>query len=94
MITIELKFDKTVSGLAGYPFAKSEYQKQVKEKYTNYSERLVIVFPDNIEKVASSFVQGFFEDLVNEIGYEGIEKNVTIKAKNDKLAQLIFERLF
>ncbi|MGR5537057.1 hypothetical protein, partial [Vibrio mediterranei] len=75
-------------------FAKSEYQKQVKEKYTNYSEKLVIVFPDNIEKVASSFVQGFFEDLVNEIGYEGIEKNVTIKAKNDKLAQLIFERLF
>lgn len=94
MITIELKFDKTVSGLSGYPFAKSEYQKQVKEKYTNYSEKLVIVFPDNIEKVASSFVQGFFEDLVNEIGYEGIEKNVTIKSKNDKLAQLIFERLF
>ena len=94
MISIALVFDKTETGLAGNPYGKSVYKKQVKDRYTDFSKKLEIVFPDNIEQVASSFVQGFFSELVDEIGYEGIEQNVSIKAKDETLADTILKRLY
>lgn len=94
MKQIELKFDKTATGLAGNPFGRKVYEEQVKSKYKDYSEKLMIKFPDNIDKVASSFVQGFFSDLVEEIGYEGIEKNIIIEASNPELSKAIKDRLY
>lgn len=90
---IILNFDKTTSRLAGNPYGKEVYHSQVKDKYIDYSEPLVVVFPDNIKKVASSFVQGFFTELVSKIGYEGIEEKVTIKAGSPKIAEDILGRI-
>lgn len=90
---VNLIFDKTTSRLAGNPYGKEMYHAQVEDKYKDYSEELIIVFPDNIKKVASSFVQGFFTALVSEIGYEGIAEKVTVKAESDELAKEIMERI-
>lgn len=90
---IELKFDNTVTRLAGNPYGKDVYKTQVKNRYTDYSETLTIIFPDNIEKVASSFIQGFFDELVQEIGYDGIEHNIVIQSKSDYLSNKIRERI-
>ena len=57
------------------------------------SSPITIVFPDNIKKLASSFIQGFFGEIIENIGIVGIEKQVTIVAENDKLPKSIIENL-
>ncbi|MGX7202407.1 hypothetical protein BCR22_07455 [Enterococcus plantarum] len=94
MKIVKLKFDNTISGLAGFPYGQKIYEDQVKGVYTNHSEKIEIEFPNNIQKVASSFVQGFFSELVLEVGYEGIEKNVEIKSSSDELSKAIKKRLY
>lgn len=94
MITVELDLPKDSSGIAGYQFGKEIYTEQVKPKFLNKSEKLTIVFPGFIERVASSFVQGFFSILIEEIGYEEVKKRVTVQMKNDQLVTLFWDRLY
>ncbi|MDT2872879.1 hypothetical protein P7H79_05785 [Lactococcus lactis] len=90
---IILNFDKTTSRLSGNPYGKEVYHSQVEDKYTDYSEPLVLVFPDHIKRVAFSFVQGFFTDLVSKIGFEGIANNITIEAGSQKVIDQIINRI-
>ena len=89
---IELILDRTVTGLAGYELGKKVFDEQVKDKI-DYDSPITIVFPDNIKKLASSFIQGFFGEIIENIGIVGIEKQVTIVAENDKLPKSIIENL-
>lgn len=93
MTTINLIFPKSETGLAGFPYGESVYQNQVKGKIS-YDGDITIVFPDQIQKVASSFVQGFFAEIVNAIGYKGIEKKVKIESKSDKLTASIRKNIY
>ncbi len=93
MTTINLEFPKSETRLAGFPYGENVYQSQAKEKIS-FDEKITIIFPDQIEKVASSFVQGFFANIVMEIGYKGIEKNVIIKTKNENLTSSIRKNIY
>lgn len=93
MERFELEFNKAETSLAGFPYGRAIYEHQVKDKI-NLSEKTEIVFPAQIERVASSFVQGFFADLVEKIGYIGIEKNITIRASSEKLAKTIRDNIY
>lgn len=93
MQEINLEFDKSITRLYGNPYGREVYEKQVKDKI-NINENNVLVFPPQIIKVSSSFVQGFFTELVNEIGYEELERHITIKSENPKLKDSIWENLF
>lgn len=94
MKTIKLKFEKSVTRLAGFPFGKATYKNQVKNFIKLDGTTTEIVFPTQIEKVASSFVQGFFEELINSIGYDEIEKMFVIKASSEKLEKNIRENIY
>lgn len=93
MNKIELRFDKAQTCLAGFPYGKDVYKQQVEGKI-NIDDNVEIIFPDQIEMVASSFVQGFFSVLVKQIGYLGIEKNIEIKSSSDNLTQSMWENLY
>lgn len=90
---INLKFDKATTRLAGNPYGKDEFKEQVKEKI-NYNQMNVIRFPDNIEKIASSFTQGFFSEIINKVGYEGFKNVITVEAKTPKLVNEILEDIY
>lgn len=90
---IELKFDKATTRLAGNPYGRSVYTEQVESKM-DYKCLNIIVFPNNIEKVASSFVQGFFAKIVDKVGYANFDKVVLIKTRNDELSKNIRNDLF
>lgn len=94
MIRVELDFPKTSSGLAGFTYGKNIYQEQVAIKYTDTSETLLLVFPKNIKRVASSFVQGFFSLLIEEIGYEGIKERLKVEDNGSDLEKQILERIY
>ena len=87
-----LLFEKSLAGLAGYDFGAKTFQEQVKGKI-DYNKDFEIVFPDNIERVASSFVQGFFEEIVQNIGITGVEEKVKISSSKDNMKQIIIKNL-
>lgn len=90
--SIRLKFDKTLTGLAGYQFGASTYRTQVQDKIC-FENNITIEFPENIQRIASSFIQGFFEDIMNHIGIEGIEKKVTIISSRADMKKNIIQNL-
>lgn len=85
---IILEFHKSDTRLAGNPYGKEVFMAQVKNKI-DYSQVNIIVFPNNIEKVASSFVQGFFEEIIRNIGYEKFDEVIKIEAKDRLLEENI-----
>ena len=74
---VVLSFDQTITRLAGYSYGKDTYNRQIRGKL-DFTETVFIEFPSQIVKAASSFVQGFFEDIIREVGIEGIGKTVVL----------------
>ena len=62
---IRLEFEKSLSGLAGYDFGLAVYYEQI-EKKVNLEGKNILVFPDNVQRVASSFTQGLFAEIVKK----------------------------
>lgn len=90
MNKIELVFDKKLSNLAGYDFGVKIYEEQVKGKL-DLEEQFELVFPTQIRMIASSFVQGFFADIVRQIGLKATEENLSVS--NKKLQDSILKKL-
>jgi len=93
MRAINLKFPKSEIKLVGFPYGEEVYKNQAQD-YISLDDKITIIFPDQIEKVASSFVQGFFANLVMTIGYKGIEGNVKIKTRNEALTASIRKNIY
>lgn len=89
---VKLEFEKDLSYLAGYDFGLKTYQDQIFDKI-DFSKPFIIVFPDGIKGVASSFVQGLFKEIVGQMGLIDTENNVTIKARNENVANDIRQRI-
>lgn len=43
------------------------------------SREFVIAFPEQVEMISSSFVQGFFEEIVEVIGVKGVEDRLVVE---------------
>lgn len=89
---IELKFDKTISGLAGNDFGYEEFKKQIRDKF-NYEANNIIVFPDTIQKVAISFIQGMFKDILEKIDKNIVENYITIQSSSEQLTKKIVDNI-
>ena len=89
---VALEFDKTLVGLAANPFGKRVFAEQVKDR-VNEKQRIGIVFPDRIEYIASSFVQGFFSQWIDRYGVDWVRKNVDVTARSDELKKSIYDNL-
>ena len=85
---IVLQFNKADTRLAGNSYGRKVFEDQVRDKI-QYNQKNIIIFPNNIEKVASSFVQGFFAEIVKMIGYEKFDDVIEIHAKSEELARRI-----
>lgn len=79
MNRIELQFGKAVTRLAGNEYGRKIYNEQVKDKI-DFSTKTQIVFPDQIISIASSFIQGFFDEIIANIGFMGVGEQVIIIA--------------
>ena len=93
MNSVELFFkDKTLTYLAGYEFGLDTFKTQVSGKL-DLTVSFDIVFPDQILGVASSFVQGFFEEIVDQIGIIATTNNTHIISNNPPLEKMIMSKL-
>lgn len=92
MKTVNLTFKQTLVSLAGNPFGKKTFEEQVKP-YLNDEMDICIVFPNHIEMIASSFVQGFFAYWLNSLGLDGILRHIKVKAKNEDIVRRVYDNL-
>ncbi|MBR1531973.1 MAG: hypothetical protein IJ643_07955 [Eubacterium sp.] len=91
--TIELEFNKSLTKLAGNPFGQDVYNQQVKDIINYESECIEIVLPERVDNIASSFIQGFFKSMVDEIGIKGIIDKITIISSIANVKEMIIEHL-
>ena len=89
---IKLKFDKTVTRLAGYPYGRHIYDTQVKD-VIDFSQCVQIEFPEQIVAIASSFVQGFFDEIIKKVGILGIGRQVIVMAPSIDVEDTIIKNL-
>lgn len=89
---VKLQFDMTIAGLAGNPYGQKIFKEQVKSK-VDESKRITVVFPNHIERISSSFVQGFFSEWINQHGIDWIVNNVALQAKDSELCDWIVKNL-
>lgn len=92
--TINLKFNPpSTQALAGIDFGKKIYKEQVAEILSNATcpEKITIRFPKSIHIIGASFWQGFIENMINEIGYDGIRERVNFVTSSDELTELLYE---
>lgn len=80
---IELKFNSSITRLAGNTFGQDIYNKQVKDK-VDFKGINIIVIPNYIEDIAISFVQGFMCEILECISKDEFNKHFIIEA-NDKI---------
>ena len=85
--------DKTLSNLTGNKYGRSIFNEQVKETIS-YDKPITIIFPDYIDNVGSSFIQGFFDEMVGKLGIWGIEKKVDIKSSTiSNIKEIVIKKL-
>lgn len=72
VIPLEIK-DRSLTKLAGNSYGRKLFDAQV-DGQIDLNEPFTIVFPEQIDYLASSFIQGFFGKIYTEIGREGMEK--------------------
>lgn len=88
----ELKIDKALTKLSGFELGKELFDEQLKD-IINYENNITIIIPNRVDLIASSFIQGFFEDVVNKIGISGIEEKVRIISSIPDAKNMIIDNL-
>lgn len=90
--TFNLVFNKTVTHLAGFLYGSEVYKEQV-EKNIDFNNTIVIIFPKEIVRVASSFTQGFFQKIIEKTGYKDFSNKVKIQSENQEVVKSIYDNL-
>lgn len=89
---ITLIFKKDLTKLAGNPFGQKTYEEQVKGK-VDLTQKINFIIPSAIDRVASSFIQGFFSEIVDEIGIVGIEELIDFESSIPDFKDFVLENL-
>lgn len=85
MKIINLKFSGDLTRIAGNPFGRSIYKEQV-EKYVDWKDINKIIFPDTINGVSISFVQGLIANPVEVLGgINEFEKHFILSSPIEKV---------
>lgn len=86
MKKIRIDFSEELSSLAGNSFGRSTYDSFV-EPYIN-SKKIIVEFPEQIERVAIGFVQGF----IYKLGPKEFKRKIEISG-NPNFVKQFLERL-
>lgn len=90
---IKLQFNESLTKLAGNPFGRDVFNQQVKNIIDYDKNEIEIILPEQIDNIASSFIQGFFNEIVNEIGIKGIQEKITVYSSINNLKEIIIQHL-
>lgn len=89
---IPLRFPKTLSRISGNDYGFSVYEKQIKDKIDE-SKLNVIIFPETIQGISISFVQGLMSEEIKKLGREKIFSTFKFKSVYSELEKSIEESI-
>lgn len=93
MKVIDLQIDKAFTHIAGYDYGELIYNEEVKP-FFNGSDRLEIRFPNHIEGIAISFVQGFINGMLMIVPDKNeLLELITLKASSNYLTKKVYDDL-
>lgn len=92
-IEIYLEFPQTLTRLTDNPYGRQIFTDQVEDKI-DYAQMNIIHFPDRIVRITSSFVQGFFTEIVNHLGYDELKNHIKIDGVDEKIEESVWNNLF
>lgn len=78
---IVLAVDKTLNSLAGNRFGRSVYKEQIKDRIEKDKVNYIVI-PQQIEDVASSFIQGLYYELSEQYGKERAREIMVLESEN------------
>jgi len=91
MKVIDLQIDKAFTHIAGYEYGESIYNEQVKP-FFNGKDKLEIRFPNHIEGIAISLVQGFINGMLKIVPDKSELLNlITLKASSNYLIKKLYD---
>lgn len=94
MQRIELSFKKDLTKLAGNNFGKQTYTNQMlKIVEKNPDDDYTIVIPQRIDRIASSFIQGFFDSYIKSYGFTALVNHITVESTIQDINELISDSL-
>ncbi len=89
---IKIECDKTINVLVGFDAGRDVYEQQVKDQMI-FNEPVIFIVQDNVRVIGSSFIQGFFEKIKEEMGIEGIEKYIEMKSNEVDFKNMVITNL-
>ena len=85
---IYLKFDKLITNLSGNRLGVKVYEEQV-ANCIDPEKQNDVVFPEQIEDIASSFIQGLYSDISENYGKIEALNVMTLTAENEETKEKI-----
>lgn len=82
---IKMNFKKTYISLSGNPYGQQIYNEQVK-KFSDKNDKIILIFPEQIENIASSFFQGLFKEELEKIGKNAVIKKYELVFENQLIS--------
>ncbi len=93
MKTIKLKFG-TLTRLAGNPYGRKTYKEQIEDKI-DFNDQTKIVFPETINGISISFIQGLMDEPVKLLGSKKeFEKKIILYSPIEKVQKKIDESIW
>lgn len=89
---IRLEFHKEVRCLAGYHLGLATFKEQIHGDI-DFTKPFTIVFPERIGIVSTSFIQGFFHEVMCKVDVETLAKNMKVVSEVRGLKHKILEEL-
>lgn len=89
-ITLE---DKTITNLVGNRFGRFAFEKSG-GRQLDFSGDILLIFPAEVDRVSPSFIQGFFNEILDHIELTKLEEVLVVESRVDDLkAQIIKDLL-
>ena len=88
---IALTFEESLSKLVGEISGKKVYTEQVRGKL-DFSLTAYIKFPSHIARISSSFVHGFFREILDDYGVSLVGAKIIVEG-DEWLVSFIMENL-
>lgn len=93
MSKFELQFDKALTRLSGFDLGEEMYDTQIKGKIDFNDQIITIVIPERVDLIGSSFIQGFFKEIVANIGISGIANKISVESTIPNIKDMIISNL-
>ena len=89
---INLEFNKLITNLSGNRLGVKVFKDQVKDIFVPGKQNEV-VFPEQIEDIASSFIQGLYSEISEKYGKIEAQNFMILTSQNNKAQEKIEESI-